>query len=359
MIRTTRALFAALLCAALFACGGEGAATGEDAVNQGNGQQIKQDDQPGDKDDGIACAEIYAPVCSVELQNIQCITTPCPVGFHKTFPNRCQSDAAKALFLSEGECGELEGQPYYEDKPDDGEPIACTKEYNPVCAAETSIEPCTTLPCPVMQHKTFGNPCMARAAKARIVQEGECGKLEGTPVTQFEGACPAVHDPVCGKDEGQIACITQPCPTHQYKTFGNGCEASLSRAAVVLDDQCGKLEGAIAFADPPVRMVEKLPTTEKSVAIDKASIDGDRLFVRLGYSGCGEQHFDLYINSAFMESHPVQVKYEFVPQVEDLCLAVFATEFSYDLIPLKHAYQEAYQSETGSISLPGIGVYEF
>lgn len=359
MIKTTRTFILALLCAALFGCGGEGATAGQDLVGQDIKQEPKQDDQPGGKEDGIACADIYAPVCSVELQNIQCITTPCPIGVHKTFPNRCESDVAKALFLTEGECGQLEGQPYYDEKPGDDEPIACTKEYNPVCAAETSIEPCTTLPCPVMHHKTFGNPCMARAAKARIVQQGECGKLEGTPVTQFEGACPAVHDPVCGKAEAGIACITQPCPTHQYRTFGNGCEASLARAAVVLDDQCGTLEGAIAFADPPVRMVDKLPTTEKSVTIDKVSIEGDRLFVRLGYSGCGEQHFDLYIANAMMESHPVQVKYQFIPQVEDRCLAAFATEFSYDLIPLKHAYREAYKSENGAIAVPGVGTYEF
>lgn len=359
MIRTTRALCVALLCAALFGCGGDGTAAEQDLVNQGSQQQIKQDDKPGDKDDGIACADIYAPVCSVELQNIQCITTPCPIGVHKTFPNRCESDAAKALFLSEGECGELEGQPYYEDKPDDGEPIACTKEYNPVCAAETSIEPCTTLPCPVMHHKTFGNPCMARAAKARIVQEGECGKLEGTPVTQFEGACPAVHDPVCGKDEGQIACITQPCPTHQYQTFGNGCEASLARAAVVLDDQCGELEGAIAFADPPVKVQEDLPTANKSVTVDNVRIEGDRLFVTLGYSGCSEQNFDLYFSSLFMESNPVQAASVFIPMVDDACLAYFTTDFVYDLIPLKHAYQQAYVTEHGEIILRGLGRYKF
>lgn len=351
MITATRTFLVALLCAALFGCGGDGAAAGQELV----GQDIQQDTKITDD---IACADIYAPVCSVELENINCITTPCPIGFHKTFPNRCESDVAKALFLADGECGDLEGQPYH-DEPPGVDPIACTKEYNPVCAAQTLIQPCTTLPCPVMHHKTFGNPCMARAAKARIVQEGECGKLEDTPVTEFQGACPAVHDPVCGKTEGDIACINQPCPTHQYRTFGNGCAASLARAAVVLDDQCGTLEGAIAYADPPVRVVDELPKTAKQVTIDKVSIEGDRLFVRLGYSGCSEQHFDLYIGRGFMESHPVRVKYQFVPQVEDQCLAYFTTEYSYDLIPLKRAYRKAYKSESGSADLPGLGTYHF
>lgn len=355
MIKITRALIIALLGAmVLTGCGGDGASAEHNLLSPD--VHTKPDPLVGD---GMACAHIYAPVCSVELQPIDCVTAPCPVGVHKTFPNHCESNNANALFLSEGECGQLEGQPYYDDTPGDDLPIACTKEYNPVCAAQTSIEPCTTLPCPVMLHKTFGNPCMARAAQARIVQEGECGKLEDTPVTQFYGACPAVHDPVCGKTEGEIACITQPCPTHQYKTFGNGCAASMARAAVILDDDCGKLEGAIAFADPPVRVVKELPKSDKPVTIDKVSIEGDRLFVRLGYSGCQEQHFDLYIDSAFRESHPVQLKYQFVPQVEDRCLAYFTTEFSYDLIPLRHAYRAAYQSESGAMVLPELGTYQF
>lgn len=348
MIKAMHTFTLALMCAALVACGGDKTTEGQNLA--------KQDGLDGD---GTACDAVYAPVCSVELQNIQCITGPCPIGVHKTFPNQCESEAAKALFLSEGECGELEGQLYYDEKPVEEEPIACTKEYNPVCAAETSIEPCTTLPCPVMQHKTFGNPCMAHAAKARIVQEGECGKLEGTPVTQFEGACPAVVDPVCGKAPAGIACITQPCPTHAYKTFGNGCEASLARAAVVLDDECGTLEGTAAFAEPPVTVVGKLATTAKEVKVDKVRFDGDRLFVTLGYSGCDEQHFDLQVSRVFMESYPVQSATAFIPAVNDLCLAYFTTDFAYDLIPLKHAYQQAYQQESGEIVLRGIGSYKF
>jgi hypothetical protein len=355
MIKAMHTFTLALLCAALVACGGD---------NSAAQSSTQLDDKPDPRpiilpDDGIACDTVYEPVCSVELQNIQCITTPCPIGVHKTFGNQCESDAAKARFLSKGECGELEGQPYYDEKPDDDAPIACTKEYNPVCAAETSTEPCTTLPCPVMHHKTFGNPCMARAAKARIVQQGECGKLEDTPVTQFEGACPAVHDPVCGKAPAGIACITQPCPTHSYQTFGNSCEAGLARAAVVLDEECGKLEGTIAFAEPPVTIVEKLPAVEKEVKVDNVRFEGDRLFVTLGYSGCAEQHFDLQLSSIFMESNPVQAETVFVPAVNDRCLAYFTTEFAYDLIPLKHAHQQGYHQEHAEIILRGIGRYRF
>ena len=119
MIRAIQAFTLALFCAALLGCGGDNAATEQGLVDQNTQQETPRDDQPKEEepeDDGIACADIYAPVCSAQLQNIQCITTPCPVGIHKTFPNRCESDAAKAIFLSEGECGDLEGQPYYDEK---------------------------------------------------------------------------------------------------------------------------------------------------------------------------------------------------------------------------------------------------
>jgi len=330
-----------LLCGLLYGCGGDTARLGEQAF-------IDEDKKP------VACADVYQPVCSVELQNIQCVTTPCPIGIHKTFPNRCESDAAQAKFLAEGKCGDLEGQPYVEE-----DPIACTKEYRPVCGAVSIIEPCDTLPCPAVVHQTFGNECEARAANAHIIQTGECGKLEGAPVTQLEGACPAVFDPVCAKDESNIACITEPCPTHEYKTFGNFCEAQLALASVVLDDECGKLNGVPAFGQPPVKVADKLPEVYKMVTVTDVGFSGDVLTVTLNYSGCSAQYFDLYAADLFMESSPVQVKTRFKPMVEDLCKAYISSKASYDLIPLKHAYQQAYDTEHGEILLQGIGNYIF
>jgi hypothetical protein len=127
----------------------------------------------------------------------------------------------------------------------------------------------------------------------------------------------------------------------------------------VLDEECGKLEGTIAFAEPPVTIVEKLPAVEKEVKVDNVRFEGDRLFVTLGYSGCAEQHFDLQISSIFMESNPVQAETVFVPAVNDRCLAYFTTEFAYDLIPLKHAHQQGYHQEHAEIILRGIGRYRF
>lgn len=56
------------------------------------------------------------------------------------------------------------------------EPVACTMQYAPVCG---SIQvQCIRAPCnPVRQ--TFGNACMAGAAWATNITEGECGPIVG------------------------------------------------------------------------------------------------------------------------------------------------------------------------------------
>lgn len=295
------------------------------------------------------------PICVVKPENLQCVTAPCPAGVHKTIMrNTCAVDLPiPYTIIHEGECGDLEGQPFYE------EPQACTKEYAPVCAAVPSPQPCSTIPCPKLIHKTFGNDCMARAAQAHI-SEGECGeRLENEVVTELTGACPTVVDPVCAKRRVPIECVTTPCPNHQYQTFNNECEAFFALAEMAFADQCGELEGAVAFDNPLVKRVDDMPSTEKTVAITEVQFDGDVLNVTLGYSGCDQQHFHLYVSTAFRESNPVQVDTAFVPMLEDDCDAALSTTFKYDLTPLKYAYQQSYQTDTGTIVLQGIGTYSF
>lgn len=301
----------------------------------------------------VFCTEIYQPVCSVRPQNIQCLVAPCPVGVYETAPNRCHSDADGLIFQAEGECGELEGQPYYELK-------ACTREYRPVCGVVASIKPCDTVPCPAQIYQEFGNKCEAEAAQATQITNGECGDKAGQPARPPEfGACPAVYIPVCGKFNAGIVCVTTPCPGHQYKTFGNHCEAGFAQVNVAFLGECGDLDGLLTSGEPPVQMVKTLPTTFKEARVIDATITDDVLSVNIGYSGCDQQHFQLFVSTAFAESFPVQAQYRFKPLVEDSCEAYFTTHFSYDLKPLKHAYQEVYQSKTGQVSLPGIGLYSF
>jgi len=59
-------------------------------------------------------------------------------------------------------------------KPQDQNPVACTMDYNPVCA-DVQVE-CIKAPCPPIK-QTFGNRCTMNAnPKATFLYTGECAK---------------------------------------------------------------------------------------------------------------------------------------------------------------------------------------
>ena len=128
--------------------------------------------------------------------------------------------------------------------------------------------------------------------------------------------------------------------------------------AVFFNRECGALEGVATSGQPPVKLVKTLPQAG-SLQASKVQFKADILTLSLGYSGCKPIHYELYVTDGFMESNPVQVKTAFVPVVQENCLAVFNTEFTYDLTPLKYSFQTQYQTEHGTIVLQGIGEYTF
>ncbi len=301
---------------------------------------------------GGVCAEIYQPVCGIEKRDIQCVTTPCHNQFYKTYGNACHARNANSPIVAEGECGDREDQPVAQ---------ACTREYNPVCGAQNTTRPCLSAPCPKLEYQTFGNPCEANAAGAMWLFSGECGDKEGEEIINLGEyiACPAIWNPVCAKTLGNVQCITTPCPTHEYRTFGSACSATQSMASLIGNGECPKaLVDMPVTEEPPVVLVSSFPTPAEQVKVVKADIKGDVLTVTLGYSGCSEQHYSLLVGDAFLESDPVQVSYQFQAVVEDFCDAYFETEFAYDLMPLRIAYSQSYKGD-GVIAIPEIGRYEF
>ena len=239
-------------------------------------------------------------------------------------------------------------------------PGFCTKEYAPVCG--TQEVQCITAPCPPL-HKTYGNQCEAESSNAAILFEGECGKLEGTPVDSLPVACPAVFDPVCAKKENKsVACITEPCPTFEYKTYGNSCSAAAQLAAFSFAGSCDMygLEEHLSFQDTPVRLNMEADRTLLDVNFVKASIEDDVLTATVAYSGCDVQPINFTVDTIFLESFPVQANNYFSKTVNDACLAYFEQEYTFDLLPLQAAYKTLYQAESGEIILRDIGVtYRF
>ena len=238
-------------------------------------------------------------------------------------------------------------------------PGFCTKEYAPMCG--THAVQCVTTPCPPL-HKTYGNQCEADNSNATVLFEGECGKLEGAPVESLPVACIALFDPVCAKKHNpSVACITEPCPTYEYKTFGNSCEAGAQFAAFSFDDSCDtySLEGRLSFSDTPVRLDVDDDEALRSVTLISATIKDDILMAKVAYSGCDLQAINFTVDTAFLESFPVQANSYFSKTVNDLCQAYFEQEYSFDLLPLQAAYKTMYQTDSGEISLRGVGSYSF
>ncbi len=136
----------------------------------------------------------------------------------------------------------------------DKEPIACTKEYAPVCAIDESILAvilCEKGKCPLGEYKTYGNKCMANAADSDIVHDGTCGDKEGKfayPDSE-PGACITLYDPVCAVKPENIQCVNAPCPIGSYKTYSNECFAKADGAIPKLKGECGEREGDPAYDD--------------------------------------------------------------------------------------------------------------
>lgn len=68
-------------------------------------------------------------------------------------------------------------------------PIACTKEYAPVCASVNTGIVCIKAPCPTTAEKTYGNACEARVAGATVVYKGECRVSEVGEKDEIKAVC--------------------------------------------------------------------------------------------------------------------------------------------------------------------------
>ncbi|MFH1143651.1 MAG: hypothetical protein V1774_03820 [Candidatus Eisenbacteria bacterium] len=97
---------------------------------------------------------------------------------------------------------------------------------------------------------------------------------------------------------------------------------------------------------PPVRLIDapadSLPLD--SYHLGRIAVDGNRLILEVGFSGCGPDHpFQLFMVGGFMESLPVQARLILShDDLGELCDAYFTVTLMYDLRPIREAYIEAY-----------------
>lgn len=101
--------------------------------------------------------------------------------------------------------------------------------------------------------------------------------------------------------------------------------------------------------------------------LNEAAITGDKLAVKVSYSGgCRDHMFTLVASGAFMESDPVQLDVALAHNAnDDSCEAWITEGYLFDLAPIKALYQKSYRQDSGTIVLQlkdapaGALVYEF
>ncbi|MGI6856037.1 Kazal-type serine protease inhibitor domain-containing protein [Mesorhizobium sp. 1B3] len=114
-----------------------------------------------------ACTFEHAPVCAQRG------------GQQRTFSNACLARSSGFRVLHRGQCRPGGG-------PVAGGPVACTREFAPVCARRGNRE------------RTFDNPCLARSAGFQILHRGQCRSSTG-PIAGRPGACTREFAPVCAR----------------------------------------------------------------------------------------------------------------------------------------------------------------
>ncbi len=98
---------------------------------------------------------------------------------------------------------------------------------------------------------------------------------------------------------------------------------------------------------------------DRPVTLSGAEITGDTLALTVGYGGGCETHsWSLcWPDQVFAESEPVQVFLTLWHSSNgDMCDAWFEEELPFDLTPLREAWQDGYQSESGEITVHIDGV---
>lgn len=178
--------------------------------------------------------------------------------------------------------------------------------------------------------------------------------------------CTADYNPVCAKKPlAGVVCITAPCRTDRYLTYGNACNAQVDNAWISLRSECDGLQDVIAFHQKPV-VIEDFGTlalySSDTFEVNKSEVIDDALIIEFAVSGgCGSHDFTMYADEVFQESNPVQLANVIYYTANDSCDNQVTIEKEFDLLPIKEIYQRSYPDATGeqSVNLGDFGLYRF
>ena len=116
----------------------------------------------------------------------------------------------------------------------------------------------------------------------------------------------------------------------------------------------------VAYVTPDeIGMVSVVPSADLSryardlLTVDSARAREDHLHVFVSYGGgCADHDFAAVAHTGWMESEPVQLGLFIAHDAHgDPCRALLHSELTFDLDPVRRAYQAAYRTPTGRIIL--------
>jgi hypothetical protein len=92
-------------------------------------------------------------------------------------------------------------------------------------------------------------------------------------------------------------------------------------------------------------------TPNDALVVTDAAVLGNELLVTVAYSGgCAEHLLGMCWTGSFLESFPVQAQAHIAhDSMGDTCKALPSEDRVFDLTPMAEAYQEGYQTDTGTI----------
>ena len=145
--------------------------------------------------------------------------------------------------------------------------------------------------------------------------------------------------------------------------FAIGCDRTDNQAIDKIDqaaDDKNKISNTVMAATPEAWGTD-------AYVINAATIEDDTLRINVSYTGGCETHeFTLVAEPRFLESFPVQLRVSLAHNANgDICEDSLTEDHTFDLTPIKTAYQKGYGTDQGTIVLglseapPSDLTYEF